>query len=189
MIKKYSLNCKSLWIKVSDKCKCKVSLHPSSPLSTGEPLRVCWPAASLSGTGTVVQQTARPSSGQWTQLQKSSVLLSPPSWIFSIHDAPAKSIVSWRTPSIIPTVSSSSYHQENGTRASEPRFFPQAVRALNHPPLSETPYKPSFLLKHGLAPPPPPPHTNLTTWKNNCQTFLCNSKCATHRWVGSTNHP
>ncbi len=37
----------------------QVTLHPSSPLSTGEPLRVCWPAASLSGTGTVVQQTER----------------------------------------------------------------------------------------------------------------------------------
>ncbi len=44
----------------------QVSLHPSSLLSTGKPLRVCWPAASLSGMGTVVQQTARPSSGQWT---------------------------------------------------------------------------------------------------------------------------
>ncbi len=53
----------------------QVSLHPSSPPSTGEPLRVCWPDSSLSGTGTVVQQTARPSSGQWTQLQKSSVPL------------------------------------------------------------------------------------------------------------------
>ncbi len=57
------------------------------PLSTGEPLRACWPAASLSSTGTVVQQTA---SGQWTQLQRSSVPLSPPSWIFSLHNAPVK---------------------------------------------------------------------------------------------------
>ncbi len=54
----------------------QVSLHPSSPPSTGVPLRACWPAASLSGTGTVVQQTARPSSGQWTPLQKSLVPLS-----------------------------------------------------------------------------------------------------------------
>ncbi len=88
----------------------QVSLHPSSPLSTGEPLRVCWPAASLSGRGTVVQQTARPSSGQWTPLQKSSVPFSPPSLTFSLHDAPAKQIVSWRTPPIPPIVSSSSYH-------------------------------------------------------------------------------
>ncbi len=51
----------------------QASLHPSSPPSTGVPLRACWPAASLSGTGTVVQQTARPSSGQWTPLQKSLV--------------------------------------------------------------------------------------------------------------------
>ncbi len=32
----------------------QVSHHPSSPHSTGAPLRVCWPAASLSGTGTAV---------------------------------------------------------------------------------------------------------------------------------------
>ncbi len=56
----------------------RVSLHPSSPPSTGEPLRACWPDASMSGMGTVVQQTARPSSGQWTP----SVPLSPSSWIF-----------------------------------------------------------------------------------------------------------
>ncbi len=56
----------------------QVFLHPSSPLSTGEPLSACWPAASLSGTGTVVQQIARPFSGQWTQLQRSSVPLSLP---------------------------------------------------------------------------------------------------------------
>ncbi len=159
------------------KCKWKVSLHPSSPPSTGEPLRVCWPAASLSGTGTVVQQTARPSSGQWTQLQKSSVLLSPPSWIFSILDAPAKSIISWRTPPILHTVSYSSYHQENGTGASEPAspdcstaFSPRLWEPWTQltTPLSETPYKPPFLLKHGLDPPPPTttiptlPHEKIT---------------------------
>ncbi len=38
----------------------QVSLHPSSPHSTGAPLRVCWPAASLSGMGTAVLLTARP---------------------------------------------------------------------------------------------------------------------------------
>ncbi len=37
----------------------QVSLHPSSPPSTGVPLRACWPAASLSGTETVVQQTVQ----------------------------------------------------------------------------------------------------------------------------------
>ncbi len=98
----------------------QVSLHPLSPFSTGEPLRARWPAASLSGTGTVVQQTTRPSSRQWTQLQRSSVPLSPASWTFSLHDAPVKLPISWRTPHIPPTVSSSSYHQEDGTGASEP---------------------------------------------------------------------
>ncbi len=37
-----------------------------------------------------------------------------------LHDALAKPIVSWRTPPILPTVSSSSYHQEDSTGASEP---------------------------------------------------------------------
>ncbi len=80
----------------------QASLHPSSPPSTGVPLRACWPAASLSGTETAVQQTARPSSGQWTPLQKSLVPLSPPSWTFSLHDAPAKQKVSWRTSPTLP---------------------------------------------------------------------------------------
>ncbi len=76
----------------------QISHHPSSPHSTGAPLRVCWPAASLSGTGTAVLLTSRPSSGQWTRLQRSSVPLSHPSWTFSLHDAPAKPTASWRTP-------------------------------------------------------------------------------------------
>ncbi len=81
----------------------QVSHHPSSPHSTGAPLRVCWPAASLSGTGTAVLLTARPSSGQWTRLQRSSVPLSHPSWTFSLHDAPAKPTASWRTPPTHPS--------------------------------------------------------------------------------------
>ncbi len=136
----------------------QASLHPSSPPSTGVPLRACWPAASLSGTGTVVQQTARPSSGQWTLLQKSLVPLSPPSWIFSLHDAPAKQKVLWRTPPTPPTVSSSSYPQVDGTGVSEPAppdcstaFSPRLWEPWTHitPPLSETPNNP---------PPPPPPY-------------------------------
>ncbi len=99
--------------------KGQVSLHPSSLLSTGAPLRVCWPPASLSGTGTVVMLTARPYNGQWTLPQRSSVPLSPPSWIFSLHDAPAKPRASWRTPPTPPTVSSSSCHQVEGTGVSK----------------------------------------------------------------------
>ncbi len=137
----------------------QASLHPSSLPSTGVPLRACWPAASLSGTGTVVQQTARPSSGQWTPLQKSLVPLSPPSRIFSLHDAPAKQKVSWRTPPTPPTVSSSSYPQVDGTGVSEPAppdcstaFSPRLWEPWTHitQPLSETPNNP--------PPPPPPPY-------------------------------
>ncbi len=81
----------------------QVSHHPSSPHSTGAPLRVYWPAASLSGMGTAVLLTARPSSGQWTWLQRSSVPLSHQSCTFSLHDAPAKPTASWKTPPTPPT--------------------------------------------------------------------------------------
>ncbi len=150
--------------------KGQASLHPSSPPSTGVPLRACWPAASLSGTGTVVQQTARPSSGQWTPLQKSLVPLSPPSWIFSLHDAPAKQKVSWRTPPIPPTVSSSSYPQVDGTGVSEPAppdcstaFSPRLCEPWTHitPPLSETPNN-------------RPPHLTTSQEKTVKLLFLCN---------------
>ncbi len=126
-------------------------------------MRACWPAASLSGTGTGVQQTPRPSSGQWTQQQRSSVTLAPPSWICSLLDAAAKAIVLWRTPPILPTVSSSSYHQEDGNRPSEPAP-PDCITTL------------------------PPPNIT-TSQEKNCQTCLCNSKCATHRWVGLYKPP
>ncbi len=168
----------------------QVSLHPSSPHSTGAPLRVCWPAASLSGTGTAVLLTVRPSSGQWTRLQRSSVPLSHPSWTFSLHDAPAKPTASWRTPPTPPTVSSSSYHQEDGTGASEPAppdcstaFSPRLWEPWTQitPPPSETPCKPptSWNMDHfppsPNTPPPPPtlPHQRKKLW-----TFLFFVLCA-----------
>ncbi len=46
------------------------------------------------------------------------------------------------------------------------------------PPLSETPYKPLSPEMWTISPPPTLPHHI-----KNCQTSLCNSKCATHRWV------
>ncbi len=144
----------------------QVSLHPSSPLSTGEPLSACWPAASLCVTGTVVQQTL-----QRTVNTSSKIIvpLSPPSWTFSLHNAPAKQIVSWRTP---PTVSSSSYHQEDGTGVSEPAppdcstaFFPR----LWEPWTQLTPT--SRNMDHHLPPKHPP---TLPHHRKNSQTFLCN---------------
>ncbi len=71
--------------------------------------------------------------------------------IFNLHDAPAKPTVSWRTPPIPPTVFSSSYHQEDGSGASEPAppdcstaFSPRLWEPWTQitPPPSETPYKP-----------------------------------------------
>ncbi len=173
----------------------QVSHHPSSTHSTGAPSRVCWPAASLSGTGTAVLLTARPSSGQWTRLLRSSVPLSHPSWTFSLHDAPAKPTASWRTPPTPPTVSSSSYHQEDGTGASEPAppdcstaFSPRLWEPWTQitPPASETPCNPlppetwtPPLSKH----PPTLPHQ-----RTNVNFFLCNpSVLHTGEWA-CTNH-
>ncbi len=171
----------------------QVSLPPSSPLSTGEPLRAYWPAASLSGMGSVVQQTARPSSGQWTQLQRSSVPLSPPSWTFSLHDAPVKLPVSWRTPPIPPTVSSSSYHQEDvpehqsRLRQTAQQLFPPGcespeLKSLCHSLKPQ--YKPPTSWNMDYHPPPPAPKhpTTLPHHRNKLsETFLYNSKCAIQR--------
>ncbi len=170
----------------------QVSHHPSSTHSTGAPSRVCWPAASLSGTGTAVLLTARPSSGQWTRLQRSSVPLSHPSWTFSLHDAPAKPTASWRTPPTPPTVSSSSYHQVDGTGASEPAppdcstaFSPRlwepwtqiTPARLWNPMQSPT----SWNMDH-LPPPPPPPSKHPPTLphqRTKCKLFCAIQVCYT----------
>ncbi len=126
----------------------------------------------------------------------------PSSWTFSLQDAPAKSTASWRTPPTPPTVSSSSYHQEDGTGASEPAppdcstsFSPRLWEPwtqITPPPLWNPMQTPT---SWNMDPPPPPslskhPPPNLTTPKQkNCELFLCNSKCATHRWVGLYKPP
>ncbi len=170
----------------------QVSLHPSSPLSTGVPLRACWPAASLSGTGTVVQQTARPSSGQWTQLQRSSVPFSPPSWIFSLHDAlvklqnregPHPSL-----PQSLPatTIRKTVPEHQSPLRQTAQQLFPPGCESpeLKYPRPSLKPHTNPYLLKHGPPPPSPLPHH-----RKKLSETLCNSKCATHRWVGLYKPP
>ncbi len=153
----------------------QVSHHPSSPHSTGAPLRVCWPAASLSGTGTAVLLTARPSSGQWTRLQRSSVPLSHPSWTFSLHDAPA------------PTIRKMVPEHQSPLRQTAQQLFPPGCESPEpkspRPPLK--PHANPYLLKHGNPPPPTPPTPTLPqkTW-----TFV-QFKCATHRWVGLYKPP
>ncbi len=160
----------------------QASLHPSSPPSTGVPLRACWPAASLSGTETAVQQTARPSSGQWTPLQNHWC----PSPLHPGHfpytcSSKAKSIV--EDPPTPPTVSSSSYPQVDGTGVSEPAppdcstaFSPRLWEPWTHitPPLSETPNN---------TPPPPPPHLTTSQEKTVKLLSLWNSgerACTSH---------
>ncbi len=61
-------------------------------------------------------------------------------------------------------------------------FFPQAVRALNsdHPTPLWNPMQPPT----PTYPPPPQPYLI----KENTVNFFVQFKCATHRWVGPTNH-
>ncbi len=108
--------------------------------------------------GTVVQQTARPSSGQWTQLQRTLAPFSPPSWIF----------LAWcsnKVTSIVkdPTHPSHSLFQllPSGREPALPdystAFFPRLwepwTQTLNPAPLWN-PIQTPNLLKHG-----PPPNT------------------------------
>ncbi len=148
----------------------QASLHPSSLLSTGKPLRACWPAASLSGTGTVVQRSARPSSGQWTQLHRSSVPLSPPSWTFSLHDAPVKLPVSWRTPPIppAPTIRKTvpEHHSEHTPSGCSTAFSPRLWDPWPQIPLPSlkphtNPLPPETWTITPPSPPPPPPNMPL----------------------------
>ncbi len=161
----------------------QVSHHPSSPHSTGAPLKSV--ADQLHHCLVRELQcflTARPSSGQWTQMQRSSVPLSHPSWTFSLHDAPAKPTASWRTPS---TVSSSSYHQEDVPEHQSPLL--QAAQQLFSPGC-ESPEPKSPLPPETWTIKQTPP--NLTTpKKKTVWTFFVQFKCATHRWVGLYKPP
>ncbi len=135
----------------------------------------------------------------WLCMQHSSEVISPlshPSWTFSLHDAPAKPTASWRTPPTPPTVSSSSYHQEDGTGASEPAppdcstaFSPRLWEPWTQitPPPSETPCTP--LPPETWTPPPSPNTPQPYQTKEKTVNFFVQSKCATHRWVGPYKPP
>ncbi len=173
----------------------QVSLHPSSPHSTGAPSRVCWPAASLSGTGTAVLLTARPSSGQWTRLQRSSVPLSHPSWTFSLHDAPAKPTASWRTPThpshslfqLLPSGRRYRSIRARSARLLNSFFSPRLWEPWTQitPPASETPCNPLPPETWTISP-PLQTSPNLTTPRTKCN-FLCNpSVLHTGEWACTT---
>ncbi len=158
----------------------QASLHPSSPPSTGVPLRACWPAASLSGTETAVQQTARPSS---TVNTAAKIIGAPLPSILDIFltrcSSKAKSIVEDIThPSHSLFQLLPSGRRYRSIRARSARllnsFFPQAVRALN---------------SHHTAPlwnpkqtPPPPPLPHL-------RKKLLNFFSVEFRWAGLHKPP
>ncbi len=121
----------------------------------------------------------------------------------SPHSTGAPLRASWRTPPTPPTVSSSSYHQEDGTGTSEPAppgcstaFSPRLWEPWTQitPPSSKKIHANPYLLKHG--PPPPPPSLSLSKHpptlphqRKNCVNFFVQFKCATHRWVGLYKPP
>ncbi len=126
-----------------------------------------------------------------------SFALSHPSWTFSSHDAPAKQTASWRTPPTPPTVSSSSYHQEDGTGASKPAP-PDCSTAFSpgcESPELRSPRPPLKPHANPLPPEtwtPPPPLQNTPqpyhTKEKKLWTFLCNSSVLhTGEWA-CTNH-
>ncbi len=172
----------------------QVSHHPSSPHSTGAPLRVCWPAASLSGTGTAVLLTVRPSSGQWTQLQRSSVPLSPPSWTFSLHDAPAnQQHCEGPHPPLpqslpAPTIRKTVPEHQSPLRQTAQQLFPPGCESPElkspRPPLK--PHANPYLLKHGPSTKHPP---TLSHQIKSCMKLFCAIRSVLHtgEWA-CTNH-
>ncbi len=168
----------------------QVSHHPSSPHSTGAPLRVCWPAASLSGTGTAVLLTARPSSGQWngckdhrcpspihpghfpcTMLQQNQQHREGP------HPPLPQSLPA-------PTIRKTVPEHQSPLRQTAQQLFPPGCESpelrSTRPPLK--PHANPYLLKHG----PPLPQPYLT--KEKTELFLCNSSVLhTGEWA-RTNH-
>ncbi len=101
---------------------------------------------------------------------------------FSLHDAPATPIVSWRTPPILP-VSSSSYHQEDGTRASEPAP-PDCSTAFS--PGCESPELKITPTSWNMDSPPPPPHPYHVTGKKLSNFFVQFKVCYTQVSVQTT---
>ncbi len=112
-------------------------------------------------------------------------------WTFSLHDAPVKLPVLWKTPPIPPTVSSSSCHQEDGTGASEPappdcstafspRLWEPSIPITSPPSETSSTPPPHPIPPHHTTPHHTTPHH--TTWKQlKTSRTLCNSECATHR--------
>ncbi len=176
---------------------------PIRPTSTGGTIESVLTSCITVWYGKVVQQTARPYKVQWTQLQRSSVPLSHPSWTFSLHDAPAKPTASWRThpplPQSLPasTIRKTVPEHQSPLRQTAQQLFPPGCESPEpkSPPPPLKPHANPYLLKHGPDPPPLPPSLNtpnLTTpKKKNCMKLfiLCNSKCATHRRVGLYKPP
>ncbi len=112
-----------------------------------------------------------------------------------------------KEPPTPPTVSSSSYHQEDGTGASEPAppdcstaFSPRLWEPwtqITPAPLWNPMQTPTSWNMDPPPPPPPPlqtsppkhPPPNLTSSKKKLWTFFVQFKCATHRWVGPYKPP
>ncbi len=161
----------------------QASLHPSSPPSTGVPLRACWPAASLSGTENCCAADRK--TLQRTVNTAAKIIGAPLPSILDIFltrcSSKAKSIVE------DPTHPSHSLFQllPSGRRYRSIRA--RSARLLNSffPPGCESPeltsHRPS--LKPQTTPPPPPPHLTTSQEKTVKLLSLWNSgerACTSH---------
>ncbi len=159
------------------------------------PLRVCWPAASLSGTGTAVLLTARPSSRQWTRLKdhRCPSPIHPGHFPCTMlqqnqqhHEGPHPPLPqSLPAPTIRKTVP----EHQSPLRQTAQQLFPTGCESPElrspRPPLK--PHANPYLLKHGPPPPPSTPQPYHT--KEKTVNFFVQFKCATHRWVGLYKPP
>ncbi len=156
----------------------RASLPPphASPHSTGAPLRVLLTSCITVWYGNASAADRKTLSGQWNTAAK--IIGAPLPSILDIFLArcSAKPTASWRTPPIPPTVSSSSYHQEDGigepappdcSTAFSPRLWEPWTQIT--PPPSETHANP-YLLKHR---PPPPPNTPQPYHTKEKKLFFC----------------
>ncbi len=162
-------------------------------------IEMCWPGCITVWYGT--QQCCWPqrhSADSEHSCKDHRCPLSHPSWTFSCTMLQQNQTASWRTPPTPPTVSSSSYHQEDGYRSirgplrqAAQQLFPPGCESPElrspRPPLKH--HANPYPLKHG-TPPHPLSNTPLTLphKKKNCELF-CSIQSVLHtgEWA-CTNH-
>ncbi len=137
---------------------------PSCAPSTEAPSRASWLAASLCGMAPATRPAASPFNGQWEQLRRSLVSLSPPSRTSTAPVSPAKPSALQVIPPTRHTASSVCYHQGGDWGVSKPGPTDWKTASSTRLSGSWTPSRPCppplfYPTQHWtltLRPPPPP---------------------------------